>query len=98
MSYLKSVEFFDGSWESDKSDLIVVGIYRDKSFTEMATKISNSHENVFKDAVSNGDITGKVGDEIFSMLAAREYYWLVLAKRKSLIQKRCVLSQVRFQN
>ena len=82
MSYLKSVEFFDGSWESDKSDLIVVGMYRDKSFTAMATKISNSHENVFKDAVSSGDITGKVGDRNIFYAGGKRILLVGLGQKK----------------
>ena len=82
MSYLKSVEFFDGSWESDKSDLIVVGMYRDKSFTEMATKISNSHENIFKDAVSSADITGKVGDRNIFYAGGKRILLVGLGQKK----------------
>ena len=64
----------------------------------MATKISNSHENVFKDAVSNGDITGKVGDYNIFYAGGKRILLVGLGQKKSLIQKRCVLSQVRFQN
>ena len=82
MSYISKIGFFNGNWENNETDLIVVGVYKDKSLTDLAKKISDQHNGIFSDAISVGDVSGEVGEFNFFYVDGMRILLLGLGPKK----------------
>ena len=59
MAHLSNVNLSNDNWSDTSAGLIAVGIFEDKSLTEIAQDIDSSTNGVFTNAIKIGDIKGK---------------------------------------
>ena len=59
MAHLTKIEISTSIWDKFKSDLVVVGVYDDKTLTPIAKSINEYNKNLFDEAIKMGDIKGK---------------------------------------
>ena len=62
MAHLSKIEISTSIWDKSKSDLVVVGVYDDKTLTPIAKSINEYNKNLFDEAIKIGDINGKKGE------------------------------------
>ena len=62
MAHLTKVKISNENWDNSESDLIVVGVYQDKTLSPMAKSIDEKNDKLFFNAISIGDIKGKNGE------------------------------------
>ena len=62
MAHLTKIEISTSIWDKSKSDLVVVGVYDDKTLTPIAKSINEQNKNLFDEAIKIGDIKGKKGE------------------------------------
>ena len=62
MAHLTKVKILNENWDNSESDLIVVGVYQDKTLSPMAKSIDEKNGKLFFNAISIGDVKGKKGE------------------------------------
>ena len=62
MAHLTKVKISNENWDNSESDLIVVGVYQDKTLSPMAKSIDEKNGKLFFNAISIGDVKGKKGE------------------------------------
>ena len=62
MAHLSKIEISTSIWDKSKSDLVVVGVYDDKTLTPIAKSINENNKNLFDEAVKIGDVKCKKGE------------------------------------
>jgi leucyl aminopeptidase len=62
MANLSSVNLSNKKWDETGAGLLAVGVYQDKSFTEMAQVIDDSSGGILSNAIKIGDVKGKNGE------------------------------------
>ena len=62
MAHLTKVKISNENWDNSESDLIVVGVYQDKTLSPMAKSIDEKNGKLFFNAVSIGDVKGEKGE------------------------------------
>ena len=62
MAHLTKVKISNDSWDNSESDLIVVGVYQDKTLSPMAESIDEKNGKLFFNAISIGDVKGEEGE------------------------------------
>ena len=56
MAHLTKVKISNENWDNSESDLIVVGVYQDKTLSPMAKSIDEKNGKLFFNALSIGDV------------------------------------------
>ena len=74
MAHLTKVKISNNNWDNSDSDLIVVGVYEDKTFSSIAKSINEQNDKLFENAIDIGDIKGKRVSFIFFILKINEYF------------------------
>ena len=59
MAHLTKIEISNSNWDKSNSDLVVVGVYDDKTLTPIAKSINDHNKNLFDEAIKLGDVNGK---------------------------------------
>ena len=62
MAHLTKVKISNDNWDNSESELIVVGVYQDKTLSPMARSIDEKNGKLFFNAISIGDVKGKQGE------------------------------------
>ena len=79
MAHLTKVKISNNNWDNSDSDLIVVGVYEDKTFSSIAKSINEQNGKLFENAIDIGDIKGKKGEfHLFYIIVQKLYLYLFL--------------------
>ena len=62
MAHLTKVKISNDNWDNSDSDLIVVGVYQDKTLSPMAKTIDEKYGKLFFNAITIGDVEGEQGE------------------------------------
>jgi len=82
MSNISDIIVSKESWKSIDTDLIVCGVFSDKSLTKLANEIDQDANGLFKNAIKLGDIKGKVGETHLFYFNDKRYLLLGLGKKE----------------
>ena len=82
MAHLSNVNLSNDHWNDTSAGLIAVGIFEDKSLTEIAQDIDNSTNGVFTNAIKIGDIKGKNSESHLFYVNDKRVLLLGLGKKE----------------
>jgi leucyl aminopeptidase len=61
MNHISKINLSNEGWDATTENLIVSGVYEEKTMSSQAQLINISSENLFTKAIDSGDVNGKVG-------------------------------------
>ena len=82
MAHLLNVNLSNDNWSDTSAGLIAVGIFEDKSLTEIAQDIDSSTNGVFTNAIKIGDIKGKNSESHLFYVNDKRVLLLGLGKKE----------------
>ena len=82
MAHLTKVKISNDNWDNSDSNLIVVGVYQDKTLTPMAKSIDEKNENLFFNAINIGDVKGEKGESHLFYIEKKRILLLGLGKKE----------------
>jgi len=82
MSHIHNVKTVNTPLMELKSDLICIGVYRDKSFTPGGSDLTQDLKNMIKSGVDVGDVKGKVGEVTFFYYNNRRFAFIGLGDKE----------------
>ena len=82
MSHIHNLKTVNTPLMELKSDLICVGVYKDKSFTPGGSELAQDLKNIIKSGVDVGDVKGKVGEVNFFYYNNRRFALIGLGDEK----------------
>ena len=82
MSHIHNVKTVNTPLMELKSDLICIGVYRDKSFTPGGSDLTQDLKNMIKSGVDVGDVKGKVGEVNFFYYNNRRFALIGLGDKE----------------
>ena len=82
MAHLTKIKISNDNWDKSGSNLIVVGVYQDKTLTPMAKSIDEKNENLFFNAINIGDVKGKKGESHLFYIENKRILLLGLGKKE----------------
>ena len=82
MSHIHNVKTVNTPLMELKSDLICIGVYRDKSFTPGGSDLTQDLKNMIKSGVDVGDVKGKVGEVNFFYYNNRRFAFIGLGDKE----------------
>ena len=82
MSHIHSVKTVNTPLMELKSDLICIGVYKDRSFTPGASDLTQDLKNMIKSGVDVGDVKGKVGEVNFFYYNNRRFALIGLGDKE----------------
>ena len=81
MANITKVEITNENWNTVETGLLVVGVYKDKSFTSVAESILESNKHIFSSAIEIGDVTGKKGESNLFYISDKRVLLMGLGKK-----------------
>ena len=63
MAYISKINQEKNEWSKIDSDLIAVGIFEEKTLTDLANQIDMENDKILTNAIKTGDLKGKVGEQ-----------------------------------
>ena len=87
MSHITKVEITNDNWEACDTDLIVIGVYKDKSFTPIAQSINEKNNQLFNVAIDLGDVKGDKGESNLFYLNGKRILLLGLGRKEKYTAK-----------
>ena len=82
MSHIHNVKTVNTPLMELKSDLICIGVYRDRSFTPGGSDLTQDLKNMIKSGVDVGDVKGKVGEVNFFYYNNRRFALIGLGDKE----------------
>jgi len=82
MSHIHNVKTVNTPLMELKSDLICIGVYKDRSFTPGASDLTQDLKNMIKSGVDVGDVKGKVGEVNFFYYNNRRFALIGLGDKE----------------
>ena len=82
MAHLTKVKISNNNWDNSDSDLIVVGVYEDKTFSSIAKSINEQNGKLFDNAIDIGDIKGKKGESHLFYIENKRILLMGLGKKE----------------
>ena len=82
MSHIHNVKTVNTPLMELKSDLICIGVYRDRSFTPGGSDLTQDLKNMIKSGVDVGDVKGKVGEVNFFYYNNRRFAFIGLGDKE----------------
>ena len=82
MSHIHNVKTVNTPLMELKSDLICIGVYKDRSFTPGGSDLTQDLENMIKSGVDVGDVKGKVGEVNFFYYNNRRFALIGLGDKE----------------
>ncbi|MDA9594400.1 leucyl aminopeptidase [bacterium] len=82
MSHIHNVKTVNTPLMELKSDLICIGVYKDRSFTPGASDLTQDLKNMIKSGVDVGDVKGKVGEVNFFYYNNRRFAFIGLGDKE----------------
>ena len=82
MSHIHNVKTVNTPLMELKSDLICIGVYRDRSFTPGGSDLIQDLKNMIKSGVDVGDVKGKVGEVTFFYYNNRRFAFIGLGDKE----------------
>jgi len=82
MAHLTKIKISNDNWDKSGSNLIVVGVYQDKTLTPMAKSIDEKNENLFFNAINIGDVKGEKGESHLFYIENKRILLLGLGKKE----------------
>jgi len=61
MNHITNINLSNSDWNTTSEDLIVTGVYEEKTLSPQAKLIDSSTKHIFTKAIESGDVNGKVG-------------------------------------
>ena len=74
MAHLTKVKISNENWDNSESDLIVVGVYQDKTLSPMAKSIDEKNGKLFFNAISIGDVKERKENYTFFILKINVFF------------------------
>ena len=84
MSYIDQVKSVESSLKELKSDLICIGVYKDKSMTPAGNEVGENLKKTIKSAMEVGDIKGKNGEVNLFYVNDQRYALIGLGKKENI--------------
>jgi len=82
MSHIHNVKTVNTPLMELKSDLICIGVYKDRSFTPGGSDLTQDLKNMIKSGVDVGDVKGKVGEVTFFYYNNRRFAFIGLGDKE----------------
>ena len=82
MAHLTKIEILKSNWDKSNSNLVVVGVYDDKTLTPIAKSINEYNKNLFDEAIKIGDVKGKKGETHLFYIENRRVLLLGLGSKE----------------
>ena len=82
MSHIHNVKTVNTPLMELKSDLICIGVYKDRSFTPGGSDLTQDLKNMIKTGVDVGDVKGKVGEVTFFYYNNRRFAFIGLGDKE----------------
>ncbi len=82
MAHLTKIKISNDNWDKSGSNLIVVGVYQDKTLTPMAKSIDEKNDNLFFNAINIGDVKGEKGESHLFYIENKRILLLGLGKKE----------------
>ena len=82
MSHIHNVKTVNTPLMELKSDLICIGVYRNRSFTPGGSDLTQDLKNMIKSGVDVGDVKGKVGEVTFFYYNNRRFAFIGLGDKE----------------
>ena len=82
MSHIHNVKTVNTPLMELKSDLICIGVYKDRSFTPGGSDLTQDLKNMIKSGVDVGDVKGKVGEVNFFYYNNRRFAFIGLGDKE----------------
>ena len=76
MSHLNKINTSDASWNTSDADLIVIGIFKDHTLTEIGHEIDRYLGGSISNGIECGAIKGKEGECNTFFSSPRIYNWV----------------------
>jgi len=82
MSHIHNIKTVNTPLMELKSDLICIGVYKDRSFTPGGSDLTQDLKNMIKSGVDVGDVKGKVGEVTFFYYNNRRFAFIGLGDKE----------------
>ncbi|MBT4249791.1 leucyl aminopeptidase [bacterium] len=82
MSHIQNVKTVNTPLMELKSDLICIGVYKDRSFTPGGSDLTQDLKNIIKSGVDVGDVKGKIGEVNFFYYNKRRFALIGLGDKE----------------
>ena len=94
MAYISKINQEKNEWSKIDSDLIAVGIFEEKTLTDLANQIDMENDKILTNAIKTGDLKGKVGEQ--NLIYVNQTRVLVVGLGKKKIKPRYYTKSFRF--
>ena len=84
MAYISKINQEKNEWSKIDSDLIAVGIFEEKTLTDLANQIDMENDKILTNAIKTGDLKGKVGEQNLIYVNQTRVLVVGLGKKKKL--------------
>ena len=84
MSHYPKISVIKNLTTSSPSDIVFIGIYKDKTLTPSGNDLSTDIKSGFDSAINSGDVKGKTGELNFFYLDGRKYALVGLGSKSKI--------------